>query len=115
MGLSIHGKPIKAINAIKAYSYTQLYISLIPARSRSGRIPVAKTRPKLHEQLGKQAFRRDVRELVGGWNMEDPDLSQGHLFVNKVDVDLDVLRASMMDNVGSHVDRTDIVAIDKCC
>jgi len=47
--------------------------------------------------------------------MEDPDLSQGHLFVNKVDVDLDVLRASMMDNVGSHVDRTDIVAIDKCC
>ena len=89
-----------------------LYISLIPARSRNGRIPDAKVGPKLHEQLGRQAFRHDVRELVGRWNMEDPNLSQGHLFADEVNVDLDMLRATMMDRVGGHVDRADVVTIN---
>ena len=91
----------------------QLYISLIPTRSRSGRIPDTKTGPKLHEQLGRQAFRHDVRELVGRWNMKDPNLSQGHLFADEVNVDLDMLRATMMDRVGGHIDRADVVTINK--
>jgi hypothetical protein len=39
--------------------------------------------------------------------MEDPDLSQGHLFMDEADVDLNKLRATMMDGVGGHIDHTD--------
>ena len=45
--------------------------------------------------------------------MEDPNLSQGHLFADEVNVDLDMLRATMMDRVGGHVDRADVVTINK--
>jgi hypothetical protein len=46
--------------------------------------------------------------------MEDLELSQGHLFADEVNVNLEVLHATMMDGVGGHVDRTDVVAIDNC-
>jgi hypothetical protein len=42
--------------------------------------------------------------------MEDPNLSQSHLLTDEVDVDLDVLRAAMMNWVGCHVDSTNIVS-----
>ena len=46
------------------------------------------------------------------WNMEHTDLSQSHLFPNKVDVDLNVLGAAVANRVGGHVDSTDVVAKD---
>ena len=44
--------------------------------------------------------------------MEDPDLTQGHLLTDEVDVNLDVLRAPMMHRVGCHVDSTHVVTVD---
>jgi hypothetical protein len=44
--------------------------------------------------------------------MEHPDLSQGNLLTDEVNVDLNMLRATMMDRVGGHVDGTDIVAVN---
>jgi len=90
---------------------THIYF-LIPARSRSGRITDAKTGPKLSEQWSWKALRHDVRELVRGRHMEDPDLTQGHLLTDEVDVNLDVLRATMMNRIDYHVDCTNVVAID---
>ena len=71
---------------------THIYL-LIPSRSRSGRITDAKTGPKLSEQWSWKALRHDVRELVRGRHMEDPDLTQGHLLTDEVDANLDVLCA----------------------
>jgi hypothetical protein len=43
--------------------------------------------------------------------MEHPDLSQSNLLTDEVNVDLNVLRATMTDRVGGHVDNIDIVAV----
>ena len=46
------------------------------------------------------------------WDMENTELSQSDLFADEVDVDLDVLRATVVDGVGSHVDGAHIVTVD---
>ena len=43
--------------------------------------------------------------------MEHPDLSQRNLVTDEVNVNLNMLRAAMMNWVGGHVDRTDVVAV----
>jgi hypothetical protein len=60
----------------------------------------------------RQAFRHDVRELVRGEDIKNLDLSQSNLLADEVIVDLNMLRATMMDEVGGHVDRTNVVAVD---
>ena len=47
--------------------------------------------------------------------MEHLNLSQGHFVTNKVDVYLNVLRATMMYWVGSHIDGADVVTVDDRC
>jgi hypothetical protein len=47
-----------------------------------------------------------------GRNMENSELSQSDLLANEVDVDLDVLRAAVVDRVGSHVDGAHVVTVD---
>jgi hypothetical protein len=44
--------------------------------------------------------------------MEHPNLSQSNLLMDKVNVDLIMLRVTMMDRVGGHVDNTDIIEED---
>jgi hypothetical protein len=85
---------------------------LIPARSRSGRSANAKTGPKLCEELYREALCHDVSKLVSGGNMKNLDLSKRHLLANEVNVDLDVLRASVVDRVGRHIDGTHVVTVD---
>ena len=41
--------------------------------------------------------------------MKNPNLTERHLLTNKVDVDLDVLRAAMLDRVTCHVNSTDVI------
>jgi hypothetical protein len=42
--------------------------------------------------------------------MEDANLSHGHLLANEVYVDLDMLGATVVDRISSHVDGANIVA-----
>jgi hypothetical protein len=44
--------------------------------------------------------------------MENSDLSKSHLLSNKMDVNLDVLRAMLLDWIGRHVNDAHIVTID---
>jgi hypothetical protein len=44
--------------------------------------------------------------------MEDPNLPESHLLADEVNVDLDVLRAPMVNGVCCHVDSTDVVTIN---
>ena len=43
--------------------------------------------------------------------MEHPNLSQGNLVADEVNVNLDVLRATMEDMISSHIDSPNIVAV----
>jgi hypothetical protein len=40
------------------------------------------------------------------------DITNGHAFLNKVEVDLDMLRALVLNGVGGEVDGADVVTID---
>ena len=44
--------------------------------------------------------------------MQDPNLSQGHLLANKMNVNLDVLRATMVNWISSLIYSTNVVTID---
>ena len=44
--------------------------------------------------------------------MEHPNLSQSNLLTDEVNIYLNMLRATMMNWIGGHVDSTDIVALD---
>ena len=44
--------------------------------------------------------------------MEHPDLSQSDLVTDKMNIYLDVLRATMMNWISSHEDGADVVAVD---
>jgi len=45
--------------------------------------------------------------------MKNPNLSQSHLLADEVNVNLDVLRSSMMNRIGCHINNIDIVTIDE--
>jgi hypothetical protein len=46
--------------------------------------------------------------------MQNVNFPNGDLVTNEVEIDLNMLRALMLNRVGRQVDDTDIVAIDKC-
>jgi hypothetical protein len=45
--------------------------------------------------------------------MHDTDIIDGHAFPHKVEVDLNMLHALMLDGVGGAVDDTDVIAVDE--
>jgi hypothetical protein len=60
---------------MESYQSTVQYrISPIHAHNRSRRITEAKTGPEVSEQLIWKPLRQDVRELVRGRDMENPNL-----------------------------------------
>ena len=46
--------------------------------------------------------------------MENTDIAKSYLFPNKMQVDLYVLGALMLNRVGRHVDGADVVTVDQC-
>jgi len=92
---------------IHVFGYT-----LIPARGHNGRELDTDTGPKFTKQLYMQSVNHDVCELMCGRDMEDTNLPQSNLLADEVDVNLDVLRATMMNRIDYHVDCTNVVAID---
>jgi hypothetical protein len=45
--------------------------------------------------------------------VQDVDITDGHGFPHKVEVDLDTLRALVLNGVGGEVDGANVVAVDK--
>jgi hypothetical protein len=45
--------------------------------------------------------------------MQDVDMTDGHTFVHKVQDDLDMLCALVLNGVGGELDSADIVAVDE--
>lgn len=59
-----------------------------------------------------QSLNHDVHELMCRGDMDDTDLPQSNLLTDEVDANLDMLRATMMNQIDYHVDCTNVVAID---
>jgi hypothetical protein len=45
--------------------------------------------------------------------VQDVDITDGHTFLHKVEVDLDMLRALVLNGVGGDVDGANIVTVDE--
>lgn len=68
------------------------------------------TRPKVIEYM--QSLSHNIRQLMNQRDTEDSKFSQTHLLTNKVDANRNMFCATVMNQIGSHIDCTDIVAID---
>jgi hypothetical protein len=71
------------------------------------------TGPKLLKHRRRKPLGEDVDELRGGRNVKDTNISNGDVLANEVEVNLDMLRALMLDGVGGEVDDADVVAVDQ--
>jgi hypothetical protein len=71
------------------------------------------TRPKIWKYQSGQTLREDVHKLRGHRDVQDPDITNGNAFSNEVEVDLDILRTLVLNEVGGEVDCTDIVVVDE--
>jgi hypothetical protein len=45
--------------------------------------------------------------------VQDTDISDGHTFPHRVEVDLDMLRVPVLNGIGGEVDGVDVVAVDE--
>ena len=52
-------------------------------------------------------------DVLGCRGMENPNLTEGDTLPNKVEINLNVLRALMLDRIGAEVDSTDVVTINQ--
>jgi hypothetical protein len=68
------------------------------------------TGPKLRKHHRQKPFGEDVGELGGGRDVKDADNSIGNSFADEVKVDLNMLRALLLDMLGGEVDGADVVA-----
>jgi hypothetical protein len=68
--------------------------------------------PKLIKHRG-ETLREDVGELRCHRDMEDMDLTDGNLLSDEIKINLNMLRALMLNGVGGEVHDADVVAIDK--
>jgi hypothetical protein len=71
------------------------------------------TGPKLREHHRRKPLGEDVGELGDGRDVKNTNNSTGDPFADEVKVDLDMLRALVLDEVGGQVDGADIVAEDQ--
>jgi hypothetical protein len=70
------------------------------------------TGPQLQKHLSRQTLREDVHELECRRHMQDVDITGGHVFLHKVDIDLDMLLVLVLNGVDGEVDDADFVAVD---
>jgi hypothetical protein len=63
--------------------------------------------------LYRKALGHDVSKLARGRDMKNTNLAQSHFLADEVNVNLNVLRSSMVNRISSHVNNTDIVTKDK--
>jgi hypothetical protein len=60
-----------------------------------------------------QTLRENVHELRCCRYVQDANITDGHAFPHKVEVNLDMLHALVLNGVGGEVDGTDVVVVDE--
>jgi coenzyme F420-reducing hydrogenase gamma subunit len=59
-----------------------------------------------------QTLREDVRELRCHRHVQDTDITDGNAFPHKVEVDLNMLYALVLNEVGKEIDSVDVVIVE---
>jgi hypothetical protein len=75
---------------------------------------LAETHPEVLEGSRRQTFCENVSELTGTRNLHNAQLAEGDLVPNEVDVYLDVLGVSMMDQIPRHIHTGDVGTVSNC-
>jgi hypothetical protein len=60
-----------------------------------------------------QTLREDVRKLEYHRHVQDADITDDHTFLHKVEVNLDILHALVLNGVGGEVDDVDVVTVEE--
>jgi hypothetical protein len=71
------------------------------------------TGPKIQKYRSRQTLREDVHELGGHRNVQDANITDGNMFSDEVNVDLDMLRTLVLNRVGGGVDDAYVVTVDE--
>jgi hypothetical protein len=72
------------------------------------------TRPKLLKYHRREALGEDVGELRSSRDMKYSHIPDGDTLADEVEVELDMLRALVLDRVGGDVHGANIVTVDEC-
>jgi hypothetical protein len=83
--------------------------TLTPPAVEALAIADVETGPKLRKHRRRKPFGEDVGELGGGRHVKNANSSTGYSFTDEVKIDLDMLRALVLDGVGGEVDCADVV------
>jgi hypothetical protein len=71
-----------------------------------------KTGSKLGEDKSGQPLGEDVCKLRRRWDMKNTNITNDNVLVDEVEINLDMLRALMLNRVSGQVNNTDIVTIN---
>jgi hypothetical protein len=71
------------------------------------------TGPKLLKHHRREALGEDIGELRSSRDMKNSHNPNGDTLVDKVEVELDMLRALVLDEIGREVHDVDAVAVEK--
>jgi hypothetical protein len=71
------------------------------------------TGPELLKQRHRETLSEYIGKLRRGQDMKNPHIPDADTVANEVEVELDMLRALMLDGVGGEVHGADVVTIDK--
>src|SRR6266542_938522 len=86
----------------RPYSYTSLgptQHTLTPPAVETLATADVETGPKLREHQGRKPLGEDVGDLGGRRNVKNSNIPIGNALANKVEIDLNMLRALMLDGV----------------
>lgn len=71
------------------------------------------TGPKLLKYRRREALGEDVGELRSSRDLKNSHIPDGDTLTDEVEVELNMLRALVLDEVGGEVNSADVVTIDK--
>jgi hypothetical protein len=81
-------------------------------RSRNVDGAYVKTGANLREDRSGQPLGEDVRKLIHRWDMKNTNITNDNALTDEVEINLDMLRALMLNRVSGQVYTTDIVTIN---
>ena len=89
------------------------YIVLTLPRSRNGSTTNVQAGSKLLKHRGREALGEDIGVLRCRRDMKNPNVSEGDSLLNKMEINLNMLRALMLYWVCGEVDSTNVTTIDQ--
>ena len=78
--------------------------TLTSPRSINGRLDDVETETDVLKRLSRQSLGENVGKLSRRGNMKHPNLTKSNLFTNKMNINVNMLCASVLNWIAGHVD-----------